>query len=242
MQSSPVPPLRHRSAVRQCHGGQAAHLVRVSGVGWPCGSWQVWQLIGRVVRVDRLRALDLVRRIRCRYGNLRRPPRPAPAASRVVMACMRVIPFAVLDMVGHRSMALAAITRVHAHRNLCLAAARSNVLAPRPVAVLALDIGHVLQRIRDRIPVAVLHDCGRCPTELRHHVIESAIDSGWIGVESDGVTSPARARVCRAVHAIDIVLKHRSVHGFGPRRHRIRSDAAAVAGGAGLDSPYKCRR
>src|SRR6266536_1416895 len=110
------------------------------------------------------------------------------------------------------------------------------MLATRSVAILALNVPKVLERVRQSIEVALFQHCGKSPLELRRHVVKAAIHSSRIGIVADRVTTQATAAVMIARNPVHAIFEDRSMSSFGPRRHHVLPDRAAVTGRASLDA------
>ena len=67
----------------------------------------------------------------------------------------------------------------------------AGVLAAGTVAIFALDIGNILELGRYRRPIAIGYLGWERPPNLRHHIVETAIDCIRIGIIADGVALQA---------------------------------------------------
>src|SRR5271165_996391 len=133
-----------------------------------------------------------------------------------------VAPFQALHVVRGFGVALAASTRGEGLRDQQGIPAGSDMCAARPMAVLALDVGNILQCRRHGGKVTGLQNGGSGPPKLRHDVVESAVEGSIVGVVAYRVASPACTGVWirNAVHdralAIDAGREDLRVECCGP--------------------------
>ena len=112
-----------------------------------------------------------------------------------------ILPLRDIGFVEQGIMALGADTRTVADGDHIGFAERVHVLAAGPVAVFALNVGHVGER---RIigfharPVAVGQNRREMPSQRRGHVVKAAVDRQRVGVVADRVTFEATGAVMAA--------------------------------------------
>ncbi len=241
----------HRGAVHQGRCVDAPELVRVS----------------RIVRLMARRARDhfIIRGVRAQHsGHPAGKPRPrvATAAVRAVgrigwrNRLHRVVgdpPFRALGVARRLVMALAAIALGISHadggarRIGSACSGGQDVLAARPVAVFALNIGQVGERriIAHHVrPVAVGYDRWEMPIKTRHHVAKAAIGHVGDAVVTDRVTwqTPRVVKRANAQVAVDALGEHGRVQGLGPRGHFVGHDAPVVTHLACVEALIRPRR
>src|SRR5450755_5049941 len=151
----------------------------------------------------------------------------------------RVAPFHGLNMMGGGSVTLSANTRIECFRDQAGIAAGTDMRAARSMAVLALDVGYILQRFRHGFEVAWLRNGRRNPSQLLHDIVKPAIRDGIVRIISNRVASPARGGIGGAVGSVDVVFEDFRMERFLPRVHlrpRRTGRSVAVAKRASPDS------